>query len=70
MATAELFGSGQSIGDNDLNFSSNWEIIKYNNELFEFDFVVEFVRQWLCIFATIGLSYLFLRSICNLKRTQ
>ena len=54
----------------DLEFSDNWDIIRYNNEMFSIDLGVEFVRQWLCIFATIGFSILFLKSICNLKRTQ
>ena len=53
----------------DLHFDSEWDIIKYNNELIKADLGVEFVREWLCIFATLGFSYLFLHSILNLRRT-
>ena len=52
-----------------LDFDSYWDMVQFNTQVTTWDLWVEGVRQWFVIFATIGLCYLFIHSIYNLRRT-
>ena len=55
---------------NELQFDSYWDVIRYNCQITTVSLWMECTRQWLILLGTIAFSVLFLKSICNLKRTQ